>query len=59
MNENKTNINCEKLFYINIYSHHWQYCIFNSEIFTFFIENKRGENYDYRETKNFRFRNYR
>ena len=39
MNENKTNINCEKPIYINIDSNHWKYWIFNIEIFTYFDEN--------------------
>ena len=38
MNENKTNINCEKPININIDSKYWKYWIFNIEIFTFFIE---------------------
>ena len=41
MNENKTNINCEKPIYINIHSNHWKYWIFNIEIFTFFKINKK------------------
>ena len=38
MNENKTNINCEKPIYINIDSNYWKYWIFNVGIFTFFIK---------------------
>ena len=38
MNENKTNINCEKPIYINIDSNHWKYWIFDDEIFTFLIK---------------------
>ena len=36
MNENKTNINCEKPIYINTHANRWKYWIFNIEIFTFF-----------------------
>ena len=38
MSENKTNINCEKLIYINIDSNYWKYWIFDVVIFTFFME---------------------
>ena len=37
MNENKTNINCEKPIYINIYLYNWKYRFFDVVIFTFFI----------------------
>ena len=36
MNENKTNINCEKPIYINIDSNHWKYRKIDIGIFTFF-----------------------
>ncbi len=36
MNENKTNINCEKPIYINIHLNHWKYSLFKVKIFTFF-----------------------
>jgi len=35
MNENKTNINCEKPIYINIHSNHWKHSLFKVEIFTY------------------------
>ena len=41
MEENKTNINCEKLIYINIHLNAWKYWIFVVEIFTFFIKRRR------------------
>jgi len=37
MEENKTNINCDKPININIDSKYWKYWIFNIEIFTFLI----------------------
>ena len=40
MNENKTNINCEKPIYINIPLTHWKYWIFDIEILHVFIKNK-------------------
>ena len=43
MNENKTNINCEKPIYRNTYSNHWKYWIFDIDIFTFLIKIKKGE----------------
>ena len=30
MEENKTNINCEKPFYINIDANHWKYWFFDA-----------------------------
>ena len=38
MNENKTNINCEKPININMCSNHWKYSIFYIEIFTCFYK---------------------
>ena len=37
MEENKTNINCEKPIFINIYSNLWKYWNFNIKLFTYFI----------------------
>ena len=45
MNENTTNINCEKPININTQSNHWKYSIFIIEIFTYLI--KWGDNNEY------------
>ena len=43
MEENKTNINCERPIYINNHSNHWKYYIFCVEIFTYFDYKHKGE----------------
>ena len=43
MNENKTNINCEKTIYINIDSNYWKNWIIDIEIFTYFNKVKKGD----------------
>ena len=43
MNENKTNINCDKTIYINIHSNHWKYWNYYVEIFTCFDYKHKGD----------------
>ena len=38
MNENQTNINCEKPIYRNFYLKRWKYSLFYAEIITFLKE---------------------
>ncbi len=38
MNENKTNINCEKPIYRNFHSNRWKDWFFNTKIFTYLVK---------------------